>query len=63
MKWTKNKQQADLPSKGRIKSKWFFQADVSFQITNEWIRLYYYETSSFCSFLEEIKDTTKTFRN
>ena len=32
-----------------------------FQKTNEWIRFYYYATC-FCSFLEEIEDTKKTFR-
>ena len=37
-----------------------------FQKMNEWIRLYYFDTSGrlvFVHFLEEIEDTKKTFRN
>ena len=47
--------------KGQTKSKQFFQADVSSKKrTNEWILLYYFETSGrlvFVRFLEEIEDT------
>ena len=45
--------------KGQTKSKWFFQADFSSKKTNEWIRLYYYDTSGRLFF----EDTKKTFRN
>ena len=49
-----------------LKSKLFFQADVSSQKMNEQIWLYYYDTSGrliFVRFLENIEDTKKTFWN
>ena len=55
-----------LMIKGQIISKWFFGVFDFLQKTNERIRLYYYDTSSwlvFVCFLEEIKDNKKPFRN
>ena len=61
MSWQIIQEQSKVHSKGQKKSKWFFQAEK-----NEWILLYYYETSGrlvFIRFLEEIEATKKTFWN
>ena len=52
--------------KGQLISKWIFGVIDFLQKTNEWIRLYYYDTSGrlvFVRFLEEINDPKKPFRN
>ena len=48
--------------KVRQNRNYFFLSQCFLQKMNKWIQFYYYETC-FCSFLEEIEDTKKTFWN